>query len=265
MKQVSSFEGELFKTRFPLIGSIYGDPETGFRVERLGPSSSTGHNLSNLNDRGPWKSIRAYLRWYVTSERTWLAECTEDYMVMRRRMCPDEDPNLHLPYFKSLCDIVLRIIDNAQFIDKVDPSIAHYVLFHEEIRTNNILVSYEDPTRVVGLIDWEGARVLPMWSCYLASQVALPESTTSEQYLPLNQLRSRIMFDMEPGLLQINSNNDGIALSLLRLHCLVASPMSANRFISPLNDYIHDEICSLKPLGEDAFMELAEFIAAQRS
>jgi hypothetical protein len=263
MKQVSSFEGELFKTRFPLIGSIYDDPETGFRVGRLGPSSVRGHDLSNLNDRGPWTSIRAYLRWYVAAEQNWLAECTEDYTALRRRVhpSPDEDPNLHISYFKSLCDILLRIIDNAQFIDKVDPSIAHFVLFHEDIRTNNILVSYEDPTRVVGLIDWEGARVLPMWSCFMESQVAEPES---EEYLSLSNLRSQIMFDMEPGLNQINFN-DGVALSLLRLHYLVAWPLSGNRLVSSFNDYIHDEICSLRPLGEDAFIELAEFVAAQRS
>ena len=52
-------------------------------------------------------------------------------MVLRRRICPDEDPDMYISYFKSLCDILLRIIDNAQFIDKVDPSIAHFVLFHE--------------------------------------------------------------------------------------------------------------------------------------
>ena len=134
MKQVSSFEGELFKTRFPLIGSIYGDPQTGFRVGRLGPSVSFDHNFSK--DRGPWKSVRAYLRSYVTAEQSWLAgfklaECTEDYETLRRRICPDEDPNAHISYFKSLCDILGQIIDNARFLDKVDPSIAHLVRSEE--------------------------------------------------------------------------------------------------------------------------------------
>ena len=260
MKQVSSFEGELFKTRFSSIGSIYEDSQTGFRVGRLGPSIVRGHNLSN--DRGPWTSIRAYLRWYVTAEQTWLAECTEDYTVLRRRVCPDEDPNTHFSYFKSLCDILGRIIDNAQFLDKIDPSIAHFVLFHEDIRTNNILVAYEDPTRVVGLVDWEGARVLPMWSCFKESQVAEPLFSTSEQYLPLRKLRRQIMFDMEPGLSQVDNE---VGLALQRLHHLVSWPLSARRSITTLNDYLHDELCCQKPLGEDAFMELAEFIAAQRS
>ena len=261
MKQVSSFEGELFKTRFPLIGSIYGDSQTGFRVGRLGPSVVRGHELSNVNDRGPWTSVRAYLRWYVSAERTWLDEFTKDYTVLRRRICPDEDTNAHISYFKSLCDILGRIIDNAQFLDKIDPSIAHFVLFHEDIRTNNILVGYDDPARVVGIIDWEGARVVPMWSCFQETQVAERLSTTSEQYMPLRELRRQIMFDMEPGLSQVDNE---VGLALHRLHKLVSFPLSSRNSISTLNDHLL-VLCSQRPLGEDAFIELAEFVAAQRS
>ena len=264
MKQVSSYEGELFKTRFPSIGSIYEDPQTGFRVGRLGPSVSFDHNFSK--DRGPWKSVRAYLRSYVTAEQSWLAgfklaECTEDYETLRRRICPDEDPNAHISYFKSMCDIVGRIIDYAQFIDKIDPTIDHFVLFHEEIRTNNILVAYDDPTRVVGIVDWEGARVLPMWSCFGESQVAETD-TTPEQYLPLRELRRQIMFDMEPGLSQVDK---GVGLALDWLHDLVSHPLSARHSVSILNDILRDNLFPQRPLGEDAFMELAKFIAAQRS
>jgi hypothetical protein len=160
------------------------------------------------------------------------------------------------------CDILGRIIDNAQFLDKIDPSIAHFVLFHEDIRTNNILVAYDDPTRVVGIVDWEGARVLPMWSCFGVSQVAEPEFTTSEQYLPLRELRKQIMLDMEPGLSQIDNE---VELALFRLHDLVSFPLSERYSVSDLNDYLHDTFCCQRPLGEGAFKELAEFVAAQRS
>ena len=260
MKQVATFEGELYKTRFSLIGSIYDDSQTGFRIGPLGPSVLRYHEL--CNDRGPWTSIRAYLRCYIAAERTWLAECTEDYTVMRRRICPDEDPNTHISYFKSLCDIFLRIIDNAQFLDKIDASFAHFVLFHEDLRTNNILVAYEDHTRVVGLVDKEGARVLPMWACTQETRVAEPELTTSEQYLPLRELRWQVMSDIEPGLSQIDNE---VGLSLRNLHYIVAYPLSKTHSISFLNNYFHDELCSLRPLGEDAFAELTAFVAAQRS
>ena len=260
MKQVSTFEGELFKTRFPLIGSICGDSQTGFQVGCLGPSIRH-RDFSNLNDRGPWTSVRAYLRWYVTAERAWLDGFTEDFTVMRRRICPDEDPNTSILYFKSLCDILGRIIDKAQFFDKIDPSIAHFVLYHEDIRTNNILVGYDDPTRVVGIVDWEGARVLPMWSCFTKeSEVAEPERATSEQYLPLREMRKQIMFDMEPGLSQVDKE---VGLALHNLYTIISWPLSVCS-VSTLNDYFH-ALCSQKPLGEDAFIELAEFVATQTS
>jgi hypothetical protein len=57
-------------------------------------------------------------------------------------------------------------IDNVRFLDKIDSSMAHLLLFHEDICTNlnniMILVAYDDRTRVVGIVDWEGARVLPI-------------------------------------------------------------------------------------------------------
>jgi hypothetical protein len=182
--------------------------------------------------------------------------------VVRRRIRPDEDPNARISYFKSLCDILGRIIDNAQFIDKIDLSIAHFVLFHEDIRTNNILVAYDDPTRVVGIVDWEGARVVPMWACFLESQVAEPELTLSEQYLSLRKLRTQIMFDMEPALSQVDNTEVGLALQ--SLHYVVSLPVSGRFSVSALNDYLRDELCCQRPLGEDAFKELTEFVAAQR-
>ena len=71
------------------------------------------------------------------------------------------------------------------------------------------------------------------------------------------------MLDMEPGLSQIDTNKDG--LTLQRLHDLVSHPLSARRSVSTLNDNLHDELRSQRPLGEDAFMELAEFFTAQKS
>ena len=101
-----------------------------------------------------------------------------------------------------------------------------------------------------------------MWSCFRESQVAEPLFTSSEQYLPLRELRRQIMFDMEPGLSHVDNE---VGLALQRLHYLVSWPLSARHSLSTLNDYHHDELCCQSPLGEDAFVELAEFVTAQRS
>ena len=67
---------------------------------------------------------------------------------------------------------------------------------------------------------------------------------------------------MEPGFSQADNE---VVLALQRLHHLISFPLHKRRSISTLNDYLRDELCCWSPLGEDAFMELAEFVAAQRS
>jgi hypothetical protein len=93
MEQVSRFEGELFTTRFPLIGCIYRDDKTddGFKIERFGPSVVRMLNLS-IDNRGPWSSVRAFLKSYVDAERIWFSEGREDYSEQRLRAFPNEDP-----------------------------------------------------------------------------------------------------------------------------------------------------------------------------
>ena len=63
---------------------------------------------------------------------------------------------------------------------------------------------------------------------------------------------------MEPGLYQMFTE-DGVGLSLLRLHPLIETPLSRNGTVSDFNDFIRDNLCSLRAHGEDAFME---FVAA---
>jgi hypothetical protein len=71
------------------------------------------------------------------------------------------------------------------------------------------------------------------------------------------------MCDMEPALSQIDNV---VGLSLQRLHSVVSYPLSGRLLsVSDLNDYLHNALCCRRPLGEDTFKELAEFVAAQRS
>lgn len=44
-----------------------------------------------------------------------------------------------------------------------DPPEFPFVLYHDDFDTHNILVSHSDPTMVVGILDWEGSRIAPLW------------------------------------------------------------------------------------------------------
>ena len=69
------------------------------------------------------------------------------------------------------------------------------------------------------------------------------------------------MFDMEPGLNQIDNNEVVRALErLLYTPSFFGRYLNAARYPLLMTTFV-----MRKPLGEDAFMELAEFVAAQRS
>jgi aminoglycoside phosphotransferase (APT) family kinase protein len=60
--------------------------------------------------------------------------------------------------FKTLYESILYLISNVELLDQWS---APFSISHPDLTTNNILVSYEDPARVVGIIDWEGTRIQP--------------------------------------------------------------------------------------------------------
>jgi hypothetical protein len=63
---------------------------------------------------------------------------------------------------------------------------------------------------------WIGKALEFSQSCFLESEVAEPLFTLSEQHLSLRELRRQIMFDMEPGLSQVDSGE--VRLALVSLH-----------------------------------------------
>jgi Phosphotransferase enzyme family len=158
-------------------------------------------------------------------------------------------------------EIVGRIVDRAEFLEKVDPIISHFVLFHEDIRINNILLSFDDPSQVVAIVDWEGARILPMWSCFYDSQVAeVSPAVTEQQCKSMRDLRRDIMFKMEPGLANIHNE---VGSALRRIYYLVIWRLSTTDSVQSVNEYILNTVGLIKPCGEDAFAELMEFAVLQ--
>jgi len=66
--------------------------------------------------------------------------------------------------FKKLYGAILHLVNQVELLDLWDGS---FCISHPDLTKNNILVSYEDPTRIVGLVDWEGTRILPWVSARL--------------------------------------------------------------------------------------------------
>ncbi|KAK0241082.1 kinase-like domain-containing protein [Armillaria nabsnona] len=59
--------------------------------------------------------------------------------------------------------------------DILDPPDNPYVLFHDDFKWANVLVSAEDPPQVVGLLDWEGSRICPVWNNRHLGGITIPD------------------------------------------------------------------------------------------
>jgi aminoglycoside phosphotransferase (APT) family kinase protein len=64
----------------------------------------------------------------------------------------------HLKAFKTLYEAILHVVHQVELLDLWVPS---FSISHPDLTTNNILVSYGDPTCILGIMDWEGARIKP--------------------------------------------------------------------------------------------------------
>jgi hypothetical protein len=62
-----------------------------------------------------------------------------------------------LAFFQTFYTLLAEEIEKLKFADETP-----CVLYNPESFTD-VLVSYEDPSRIVGIVDWEGACLLPMW------------------------------------------------------------------------------------------------------
>ncbi len=82
--------------------------------------------------------------------------------------------------------------------DILDPPESPFVLFHDDFQWSNVLVSPEDPTKLVGILDWEGSRVLPVWdNSRLADPVGRNIIDDPEELRRLQDMKWDILQDVQ--------------------------------------------------------------------
>ncbi len=128
-------------TGFDAIGSIY---ETSSGVFEIGAMMCLPSNRAGAlapPDEGPFHTAKD---WLVAQARKEL-----DY-----KYAPTTSDDQ-----KCIAGVV-RDIEDFVFPSDDLP----LVLEHIDFGFHNMIVAHDDPTRIVGLIDWEGARVVPLWA-----------------------------------------------------------------------------------------------------
>ncbi|KAJ7864102.1 hypothetical protein B0H14DRAFT_3443688 [Mycena olivaceomarginata] len=129
--QLACMESELLRTRFPTIGGL---------------TDANGNHL---------------LVAHVSRELNFLKEAPEEWARERAKWSHvnggfDDIPASYALQWLSLLSAAIVAMPSAAFKP------ADFALFHDDFTMGNMLVS--DSGTVVGIIDWEGSRTLPLWN-----------------------------------------------------------------------------------------------------
>ncbi|KAJ3905360.1 hypothetical protein F5879DRAFT_1001053 [Lentinula edodes] len=175
VKQIADFECQLLRyPSFDSIGSLeYDEAANEFRVGPLTPL----YKLSTFPGfhPGPWKSSTEYLRSLIILQKSilqqpdWLDDRRSFFTLMNTYgndipKIEDIDTEVrsdhaHFTAWYNMLEANLDHLDLSPF----DPPHYPFVLLHEDLNIGNVMMDYEDPRKVVAVIDWEGSRVVPFW------------------------------------------------------------------------------------------------------
>jgi Phosphotransferase enzyme family len=174
---------QLMRLRFGTIGSIRscGSPESGFYVGPITfiPTAIIGTTAPPVQSKcGPFPCARDWL----------LALAREDMKFQREELLTDEEK-----YFMST---VLKDISAAPpYLDYIESSTnpspwSINALHHIDLRLHNIMVDTNDPTIITGVIDWEGASIVPLWSILPIFLREVRQLTPDTEFKELEETRS---------------------------------------------------------------------------
>ncbi|KAJ6532798.1 hypothetical protein B0H10DRAFT_172850 [Mycena sp. CBHHK59/15] len=154
--QVARYEVELYDNSLSSIGCLVDADGT------VGPLVPTCTGGLIPNDRGPFKSSKQFLLACVALELD-LVKATDEWTA-KRTTCSTINGGVGAlsaeyaqRWFQLLHGAIMRLPEELPSTPCV------FRLVHTDFNEGNLLLlSPEDPT-IVGVIDWEGARVLPAW------------------------------------------------------------------------------------------------------
>ncbi|KAJ6452285.1 kinase-like domain-containing protein [Mycena sanguinolenta] len=155
--QLAEIEAELLNTKFSAIGCIVDANGT---VGPPGLSSTYPFAIRHPYD-GPFATSKEFLIAHARSELDLLTEAPQEWARQRAFWSninggfDDIPASYAIQWFQLLLDGF-----NALASEEFEPQ--HFALFHDDFDMKNILVS--DSGTVVGVIDWEGSRICPLWN-----------------------------------------------------------------------------------------------------
>ncbi|KAK0471287.1 hypothetical protein IW261DRAFT_1572163 [Armillaria novae-zelandiae] len=150
---VADIWSQLLRLRFKSIGSIYEQQDGSESRYFIGP-------MTYIPDTGSIASPEAATSGPFSSTKEWLVAAAKGKLNSTRRIPSDFDYEQASRWQGTVIDVVQK----SPLLDSDTLDYEQIVLDHIDYSLHNILVDREDPTRIVAVADWEGARTVPMWA-----------------------------------------------------------------------------------------------------
>ena len=259
--EVARIEGQILNATVNSIGCLLTDDQTdAVRVGHM----TLGGNYSPIgkDDNGPWSSSRDFLKALALSQIAFMQNEPDSWLTMRKNFHPDEDANDSLRYISTWYTLLCKAIDSLNF-DAFDPPSYPVDLRHDDLNLGNILVAWDDPTHVVGIVDWEGSRCVPLWAHMIGDHFLEPNDLkrySRDVRNHLRSIRSAIHVEMQPALSLLDQP---FALALKGI-CEILNWTSTRRPISDFDSCIQLASETCPPDQATAFREIAGFVSKSR-
>lgn len=170
---------EILELRFDSIGSLYESDDSPERYH-IGPMTRLPSNnyftiaTPEFHKCGPFSSAKEWL------------------LALARRDL-DYTSSLHKPESpERVKQVIHDILESTDLIASGNSPSSALKLEHIEFSRHNIIVDRDDLTRIVGIVDWEGARVVPMWAMNPNFHSPRESDKMEEQHL-MTIMRDRII------------------------------------------------------------------------
>ncbi|TFK44096.1 kinase-like domain-containing protein [Crucibulum laeve] len=159
------YNAQLLQLEFNSVGSLYNDGSADeFTVGPLGGSCTFGTPLRGF--QGPFTNSQSYLLAHAEAHLHSLLYKSELWKA--RRLSSDWHnggaDGISIEYATTWLQLFCKGVRGLP----AEPVTS--ILYHDDLGVGNIIVSYDDPTNIVAVIDWEGSRVLPIWENGLLSK-----------------------------------------------------------------------------------------------
>ncbi|OCT51802.1 hypothetical protein CLCR_08390 [Cladophialophora carrionii] len=180
--QLFKFQRMWLSARFGKIGSLYyaDDVEasapdeshlftdtngTEVRNERFAIGPTTGRDWIDEGrsllkcDRGPWTSISDYYQAVLQRE----IDATKTARRLPKQMVMLCAPTLYLPTREKKLAVLESYAHVVRCLLPSDPLVCASHLWHSDLHDENIFVDPVNPTRIIGIIDWQSTQAGPLF------------------------------------------------------------------------------------------------------